>query len=88
MNMPEFHPGRSAHQANKALKQSVEIMDRAQNCAVLWFAEIYKRRLFRKLGYSSMNQYAAEELRFSVTKAGDFKAWPKNWKRCPQWLPR
>ncbi len=73
MNSPEFRPGRSAGQAHIALKQSVEIMDQAQHCAVLWFAEILKRRLFRKLGYSSMNQYASEELGFSVTKTGDFK---------------
>lgn len=73
MNLPAFQPNRSADQAHLAMKKSVEIMDRAQHCAVLWFAEIMKRRLFRKLGYSSMNQYAAEELGFSVTKTGDFK---------------
>lgn len=73
MNMLEFHHGQNAGQAHLALKRSVEIMDRAQHCAVLWFAEILKRRLFRELGYSSMNQYAAEELGFSVTKTGDFK---------------
>lgn len=73
MNMPEFQPGKTAEQANTALKKSVAIIDQAQHCAVLWFADIYKRKLFRKLGYSSMNQYATEELGFSVTKAGDFK---------------
>ena len=73
MNIPEFRHGQNAGQAHLAMKKSIEIMDRAQHCAVLWFAEIMKRRLFRELGYSSMNQYAAEELRFSVTKTGDFK---------------
>ncbi|MEN8008407.1 MAG: HNH endonuclease [Candidatus Krumholzibacteriota bacterium] len=73
MNMPEFRPGHSAGQAHQALKQSVEIMDRAQHCAVLWFGEIMKRRLFRNLGYSSMYQYASEELGFSTTRTGDFK---------------
>ena len=73
MNMPEFHPGRSAGQAHQAMKQSVAIMDRAQHCAVLWFSEIMKRRLFRQLGYSSIYQYASEELGFSTTRTGDFK---------------
>ena len=73
MNMPEFRPGQGARQAHQALKQSVEIIDRAQHCAVLWFAEIMKRRLFRELGYSSIYQYASEELGFSATRTGDFK---------------
>jgi 5-methylcytosine-specific restriction endonuclease McrA len=84
MDIPEFSPDKSADQAHMALKQSVEIMDRAQHCAVLWFAEILKRRLFRKLGYSSMNQYAAEELGFSVTKAGDFKRLAESLERLPK----
>lgn len=73
MNMPEFRPDRSAGQAHQAMKQSVAIMDRAQHCAVLWFAEILKRGLFRDLGYSSIYQYASEELGFSTTRTGDFK---------------
>jgi 5-methylcytosine-specific restriction endonuclease McrA len=73
MNIPEFFPGQSAGQAHLALKKSVEILDRAQHCAVLWFAEILKRRLFKELGYSSIYQYAAEELGFSPTRTGDFK---------------
>ena len=73
MNIPEFCPDRTAGQADRALKQSVAIMDRAQHCAVLWFAEILKRRLFTELGYSSIYQYAAEELGFSTTRTGDFK---------------
>jgi 5-methylcytosine-specific restriction endonuclease McrA len=84
MNMPKFRSGQSARRANQALKQSVAIMDRGQYCAVLWFAEIMKRRLFRNLGYSSMNQYAAEELGFSVTKTGDFKRLAKNLERLPK----
>jgi hypothetical protein len=73
MNIPPFRSGQSAHQAHRALKQSIEIMDRAQHGTVLWFAEILKRRLFFKLGYSSIYQYAAEELGFSTTRTGDFK---------------
>ena len=55
-----------------ALKQSVEILDKAQHCALLWFGEIMRRELFRDLGYSTMRSYATEELGFSPTRAGDF----------------
>ena len=81
MNIPDFRPDQSAGQAHRALKQSVAIMDRAQHCAVLWFAEIWQRKLYRQLGYSSMNQYAAEELGFSVPESATSCAWPKNWNR-------
>jgi hypothetical protein len=67
MNMSEFQPGMTAGQADTALKKSVAIIDQAQPCAVLWFAEILNRRLFRKLGYSSIYQYAERELGFSTT---------------------
>ncbi len=73
MNLPKFCPGRSAGQAHQALKTSVEIMDRAHHGAVLWFGEILSRRLYRELGYSSIYQYASEELGFSATRTGDFK---------------
>lgn len=84
MNTPEFRPGRSAGQAHIALKHSVEIMDQAQHCAVLWFTEILKRRLFRELGFSSMNQYATEELGLSQTRTGDFKRLAEKLETLPE----
>jgi len=71
-NMPEFRPGLSASHAHRLLKSSVEIMDQAHHCAVLWFGEIMHRKLYRELGYSTMRAYALEELGFSPTRAGDF----------------
>jgi len=70
--LPEFAPDRSARTAHQSLKQSLEIMARAQHCAVLWFGEIMRRELFRELGYSTMRAYALEELGFSSTRAGYF----------------
>jgi len=69
---PAFRTGQNAHQAHRALKISVAIMDQAQHGAVLWFGEIMCRKLYRKLGYGSMRQYATEALGFSQTRAGDF----------------
>jgi hypothetical protein len=73
MNLPDFAPGRNARHVHQALKQSVEILDRAHHCAVLWFGEILVRKLYRELGYSSIYQYASEELGFPTTRTGDFK---------------
>ncbi len=71
-DIPEFRPDLDADQAHIALKKSVEILDRAQHCVVLWFGEIMHRELYRDLGYSTMRSYAMEELGFSPTRAGDF----------------
>ena len=72
MNLPEYRPNFRADQAHDALSECIKIQDRAQHCAVLWFAEIYQRGLYRELGFSSMNQYAAEGLGFSHSRTGDF----------------
>jgi len=66
-----YSPHRSARFAHSALKESVCAQDRAQQCAVLWFGEIMRRKLYRELGYSSINQYAREALGFSKTRTGD-----------------
>jgi hypothetical protein len=58
VNIIPFEPHKSARFADAALKKSMHTMEQAQQCAVLWFGEIMSRRLYRKLGYSSINQYA------------------------------
>ena len=70
--MTEFNPGQSAQTAHQALKSSLKTRDAAQQCAVLWFQEILERKLYRDLGYGSINQYAKQELGFSKSHIGDF----------------
>ncbi len=72
MNMIKYRPGCSADQAHLALTQSVKTIEQAQHCAVLWFTDIRQRKLYRELGFSSMNQYASEKLGFSRSRTGDF----------------
>ena len=67
--IPEFSPDLDAAQAHTVLKKSVKILDKAQNCALLWFGEIMRRELYRNLGFSTMRSYAADELGFSPTCA-------------------
>jgi 5-methylcytosine-specific restriction endonuclease McrA len=70
--IPAFQSDRSAQVAHASLRQSLKIADQAQHCAVLWFGEILRRKLFRELGYSTMKQYAEHSLGFSRSKTGDF----------------
>ncbi len=72
MIMPSFCPARTAAQAHQSLQESIKIQDQAQHCAVLWFADICQRGLYRDLGFSSMNQYASEALGFSRSRTRDF----------------
>jgi len=71
-SLPEFRSDLGAGPAHIALKTSVEALDQAQNCALLWFGEIMCREWYRDLGYSTMRSYAMEALGFSPTRAGDF----------------
>ena len=70
--MTKFRPGQSAAAAHSALKSATKTMDQAHQNAVLWFGEIQERRLYRDLGFSSINQYAQQALGFSKTRTGDF----------------
>ncbi len=70
--LPVFRPGQPAAAAHAALQQAVRVMDQARHCAVLWFADIMARGLYRDLGFASIQIYAQQELGFSKTRTGDF----------------
>ena len=83
MNITPFAPQKSAQFADAALKESVAAVEQAQQCAVLWFGEIMRRKLYRKLGYSSINHYARCELKFSKTRTGDFVQLARKFEQLP-----
>ena len=70
--IPDFQINRPAAEADSRLKQAVGAFEKAEHAVVLWFGEILRRGLFRELGYSSIYQYAAVELKWSSTRTGDF----------------
>ncbi|MEN8006716.1 MAG: HNH endonuclease [Candidatus Krumholzibacteriota bacterium] len=84
MKITPFAPNKSARFADAALKKSVDAVEQAQQCAVLWFSEIMHRRLYRKLGYASINQYALVELKFSKTRTGDFVQLARRLEQLPE----
>jgi len=67
-----YAPHQSATKVHTSLRRSLAAMDMAHQCAVLWFGEIIRRRLYRDLGHSTINQYAKQELGFSTSRTGDF----------------
>lgn len=72
MSAIPFVSDQPAVKAHSSLRRSLKAMENAQQCSVLWFAEIMQRQLYRELGYSSINQYARKSLGFSKTRTGDF----------------
>jgi len=67
-----FAPNQSPAKVHSSLRQSLKAMEQAHHGAVLWFAEVMRRHLYRDLGYSSINQYALKGLGFSTSRTGDF----------------
>jgi hypothetical protein len=67
-----YRPGLPAPEVHALLQDALASLRRAERHAVLWFAEIRRRRLHRDLGYASLHQYAREALGFSASKTSQF----------------
>jgi 5-methylcytosine-specific restriction endonuclease McrA len=83
ITLPDFTPGRPAAQVDAALRQALAVCDRARECAALWFAEVQRRRLYRDLGYPSLETYATQELGFSQNRYWQFKRLADDLDRLP-----
>ncbi len=81
--MTQFISGQSANSAHSSIQTSLRTVDKALGNTVLWFADIQTRRLYRDLGYSTMNHYARSALGFSDTKASDYCALSSKISRWP-----
>ena len=62
----------SAAEIHTRLEAALTELQRAEKNAVLLFGEILRRKLYRDLGYSSIQAYAAEALGFSPSKTSQF----------------
>ena len=67
-----FVPDLPATSVHASLRQSWRAVEKAQQCAVLWFAEVMNRKLYREFDCSSINQYAMQKLGFSKSRTRDF----------------
>jgi 5-methylcytosine-specific restriction endonuclease McrA len=83
IQLPDFAAGRLAAQVDASLRQSLAACDRARECAVLWFAEVQRRALYRELGHPSLQVYATEALGFSPNRYWQFKRLADDLDRLP-----
>jgi 5-methylcytosine-specific restriction endonuclease McrA len=83
LNLPDFTPGQPAATVDAALRQALAACDRAQRGAVLWFAEVQRRELFRPLGFASLQLYAVHVLGFSDNRYWQFKRLADDLDRLP-----
>ena len=58
----------SAVEVDARLRRAIGELHNAERSVFLWFSEIERRRLYRELGYSSMQAYASEELGFTSNR--------------------
>ena len=78
-----FTTGRPAAHVDASLRQALSACDRARECAVLWFAEVQRRALYRELGHASLQLYATQALGFSDNRYWQFKRLADDLERLP-----
>jgi len=83
VTLPEFAAGQPAATVDASLRQALNACDRAQECAVLWFAEVQRRGLYRQLGHASLQVYAVQALGFSDNRYWLFKRLADDLERLP-----
>jgi hypothetical protein len=81
--LPEFAAGLPAAQVDASLRQALDACDRVRECAVLWFAEVARRGLYRQLGHASLQLYATQALGFSDNRYYQFKRLADDLDRLP-----
>lgn len=83
INLPEYAPGLPAGRVDESLRQALSACDRARECAVLWFAEVQRRGLYRALGHASLQLYSTQALGFSDNRYWQFKRLADDLDRLP-----
>ncbi len=83
VTLPEFAADQPAAMVDASLRQALYACDRAQECAVLWFAEVQRRGLYRQLGFASLQMYAVQALGFSDNRYWLFKRLADDLERLP-----
>jgi len=81
--LPAFTPDQPAARVDAALREALTACDRAQECAVLWFAEVQRRTLYREFGHATLELYATQALGFSQNRFWQFKRLADDLDRLP-----
>jgi len=83
LTLPGFAAGLPAARVDALLRQALVACDRAHECAVLWFAEVSRRGLYRQLGHATLQLYATQALGFSDNRYYQFKRLADDLDRLP-----
>jgi hypothetical protein len=83
MALPGFFAGQPVAHVDASLRLALAACDRAHECAVLWFAEIQRRELYRALGHAGLQLYATQALGFSDNRYWLFKRLADDLDRLP-----
>jgi hypothetical protein len=83
LTLPDFVGGLPAARVDASLRQALVACDQAHECAVLWFAEVQRRGLYRQLGHASLQLYATQALGFSDNRYYQFKRLADDLDRLP-----
>lgn len=81
--LPPYTAGQPAARVDAHLREALAACDRARQCAVLWFAEVQRRALYRELGHASLQIYATQALGFSDNRFRQFKRLADDLDRLP-----
>jgi hypothetical protein len=84
--LPEFRRDLPAAKVDQSLRQAFTALDAAHQCALLWFHEAWRRKLYHDLGYASMELYATESLGFSPNRTWQFLRLARDLDRLPDLL--
>jgi 5-methylcytosine-specific restriction endonuclease McrA len=81
--LPDFAAGLPAARVDASLREALGACERAHECAVLWFAEVQRRGLYRQLGHPNLHLYATQALGFSDNRYHQFKRLADDLDRLP-----
>jgi hypothetical protein len=81
--MPAYEPNLPARQVHERFTRTLEEAESVRKNLVLWFADLYRRKLYLELGYTSVYAYTAERHGFSRSRCTQFIRLAESLSRLP-----
>ncbi len=81
--MPVYEPNLPARQVHDRFSRTLHEAEAVRRNLVLWFADLYRRKLYLELGYTSIFAYTAERHGFSKSRCVQFIRLAESLKRLP-----
>jgi 5-methylcytosine-specific restriction endonuclease McrA len=81
--MPAYEPNLPARQVHDRFSRTLREAESVRKNLVLWFADLYRRKLYLELGYTSVYAYTAERHGFSRSRCTQFIRLAESLSRLP-----